>query len=253
MELKVMTFNIRIPLPNDGVNSFTNRQPLIKALIDGEAPDIIGIQEATDDIKKWLRSAIGSEYDVIGCGRDADRFGESCPIAYKKDLFELVSFETFALSPTPHIPGSKFPEPLQSKFPRMASHACLVHRELDRPIHFFNTHFDFKTDEVATLGMTVMLERLSACDGTLFLTGDMNSIPHKLAMRLPLEMSACPLVDATAHIVHTSHDFGNNTENKKIDYIFTNAKVLECYPRDDEPVDGTWISDHFPVVAVLEM
>ena len=119
MKLKVMTFNIRIPLPNDGLNAFTNRQPLIKALIDGESPDIIGIQEATDDIKKWLRDTIGGEYDVIGCGRDPDRFGESCPIAYKKDVFELVSFETFALSPTPHIPGSKYNEPLQSKCPRM--------------------------------------------------------------------------------------------------------------------------------------
>ena len=253
MKLKVMTFNIRIPLPNDGLNAFTNRQPLIKALIDGESPDIIGIQEATDDIKKWLRDTIGGEYDVIGCGRDLDRFGESCPIAYKKDIFELVSFETFALSPTPHIPGSKYNEPLQSKFPRMASHACLVHRELDHPIHFFNTHLDFKTDNVAALGMTVILERLSVCDGTIFLTGDMNSKPDELAMQLPLEIPDCPLVDATAHILHTSHDFGITTQNTKIDYIFTNANVLECYPRDDKPVDGVWISDHYPVVALLEV
>ena len=253
MKLKVMTFNIRIPLPNDGVNSFTNRQPLIKALIDGESPDIIGIQEATDDIKAWLRDTFGDKYDIIGCGRDANRFGESCPIAYKKDLFELASFETFALSSTPHIPGSKYPEPLQSRFPRIASHACLAHRELDKPLHFFNTHLDFKTNEVAALGMAIILEKLTACDGAIFMTGDMNSRPNELAMKMPLDNPLCPLVDATAHIPHTSHDFGITVEDTKIDYIFTNANVIECYPRDDKPTNGTWISDHYPVVAVLEV
>ena len=41
----------------------------------------------------------------------------------------------------------------------------------------------------------------------------------------------------------------------KIDYIFTDltADKTESYRVEDAPVDGVYISDHFPVVAFVEV
>ena len=47
MRVSIMTFNIRYDNPNDGVNVFENRKPLIKKFLDREKPDLIGFQEPT--------------------------------------------------------------------------------------------------------------------------------------------------------------------------------------------------------------
>ena len=101
MKLKIMSLNVRINTTNDGINSFTNRRERVKECIMAEKPDIIGIQEANDEMTEWMRTDLRSRYYIVGTGREKDLRGEGARIAYNKKKFELVSLDTRWLSETP--------------------------------------------------------------------------------------------------------------------------------------------------------
>ena len=93
-KLKVMSFNLRVEAPaHDGINDLPNRKGRILDAISTEAPDLIGFQEARDGTRAWLRDTL-SDYVVVGCGRYAEYRGESAPLAFRKDKFEMVSMVT---------------------------------------------------------------------------------------------------------------------------------------------------------------
>ena len=90
------------------------------------------------------------------------------------------------------------------------------------------------------------------------ITGDMNALPGTPEIAAFTEYRPCgrETVDATKYIGGTFHGFGKRPpeEMSKIDYVFTD---MPCDPADsllipDEPVDGLYISDHRPVMAVVE-
>ena len=116
MKIKVVTFNLRMNTTRDGINYFFNRAPLILERINEEKPDIIGFQEATQPILEWLKATL-TEYTLVGIGRSETFKSEANPIAFRKDRFDLFSFQQFWLSPTPEVPGTRYEE--QSTCPRV--------------------------------------------------------------------------------------------------------------------------------------
>ncbi|MBQ7338378.1 MAG: endonuclease/exonuclease/phosphatase family protein [Clostridia bacterium] len=252
MKLKVMSFNVRLDHKGDGINHFPNRTSRIKEMLDREQPDIIGFQEMCDKNRAWFRNHITDEYIIIGCGRDANYRNEANSIAFKKNSFELISFETKQLSLEPDVPGSRYEGVDQSLNPRIYCHAVLSHDGVSKPIHVYNTHLDYQSQLAKILGMAQILGSISSCRGQFVLTGDMNATPDERAMKMPLELSSKAVIDATASIGSTFHGWGKDNTTGKIDYIFTDAALVSARAIDDGPVDGIWISDHFPVVAELE-
>jgi endonuclease/exonuclease/phosphatase family metal-dependent hydrolase len=62
------------------------------------------------------------------------------------------------------------------------------------------------------------------------------------------------LRDVTAHISVTFHGF-QNADPVKIDYIFMSHELASCVKDAaiwDDTVNGTYLSDHYPVCAELE-
>lgn len=253
MQLKVMTFNLRMDTEKDGINDFPNREPRVLETIRKEKPDLIGFQEATDYIRAFLKRNLSDEYTVIGCGRQKNYRGEACCIAFRKDCFELVSFDTHFLSTSPTTPGSIYAGSDQSKCPRLYVHAELSHDKMEQPIHFFNTHLDHKGPQARVLGMTQVLQHLASVKGYSILTGDMNAHPDTECIGLVTAMKEKSMKDATAQIERTFHNFGSPSDKiVKIDYIFTDAEPKDAYAVEDIPVNGVYISDHYPVCACLE-
>ncbi len=252
MKLKIMSFNIRMATPHDGINFFPNRTTRIKEMLQRESPDIIGFQEVCDTIRPWLRNNITDEYIVIGCGRDAHYRNEANSIAFKKNAFELIAFETKQLSLEPDVPGSRYHGVGQSANPRIYCHAVLSHDNISKPIHVYNTHLDYQSDLAKILGMAQILGSISTCRGQFVLTGDMNATPDERSMKMPLELTTKKVIDATASIGNTFHGWGKDNTTGKIDYVFTDAALVNAYAVDDGPVDGIWYTDHYPVVAELD-
>ena len=253
MKIKVMTFNLRCKNGGDGINSFDNRKEKILTAINNELPDIIGFQEATDSQRAFLKENLSDKYLLLGCGREKNYFGESVCIAYRHGLFEIVSFETFWLSDTPDVPGSFYSDSDQSTCPRFTVHAELISKELDSPLHFFNTHLDHLGANARLKGIRQIAKKISSTQGAYILTGDFNARPDSDVISELERNEKLGCVEVTKSITHTFHGFGRFERDHKIDYIFTNGKPITAYAVEDTPNDGIYISDHYPVCAELEI
>ena len=90
------------------------------------------------------------------------------------------------------------------------------------------------------------------------ITGDMNANPGtpEIEMFTSFENHGRQSIDATKELGGTFHAFGQKKadEMPKIDYIFTDMKcdISESRIIPDIPVEGKYISDHFPVEAFIE-
>lgn len=247
-----MTFNLRIRVEADGINCFDNRRPRIIETIRTEAPDLIGFQEGNDLMMDFLREELSDTYTIIGCGRNTDYSGESASVAFRRDLFRLISCETLWLSNAPSTPGTSYEGSDQSRCPRVVTHVTLIAKGTSTPFHFFNTHLDHIGEVARQLGMTQILQSISLSSGAVILTGDMNARPDSLPVKMALDFAGGRLTDATADVPVTFHGWGSRAI--KIDYIFTDLPVLSSYHVPDEPKEGEpYISDHYPVVAELSL
>lgn len=254
---KIMSFNLRIPTPQeDGINDFYNRKEKIAATIASESPDLIGFQEATDGSRAWLRDTL-TDYMVVGCGRLKNYRGESAPLAFRKDKFEMVSMETFWLSCTPQIAESRYEGTDQSPCPRLATAVVLKPIDSDGLLLFVNVHTDHEGSVARVLASAQLLEYISGKGLPCILTGDFNAEPDTDEIKMLSSNSKCKLTDTTAKLGGTFHGFGRYSDENaiKIDYIFTNlpSDINESYAIEDKHENGIYISDHRPVVAFVEI
>lgn len=250
--MKVMTFNMRVANPGDGKNSFWERKPRILKMLENETPDLIGVQEATDEMKDFLRENLKG-YTVVGCGRTKNYTGESVALAIKNDCFELVSLEHFWLSETPKIPGTRYIGD-QSPCPRIslaAKLACAGNGEL---INVVVTHLDHCGQVARRLGMAQNIQYISENSEKFIFMGDFNATPDSPEiMMFEQVMSYRGGVDITKELGDTFHAFGQG-ETCKIDYIFTDMNCKDCQKVEDEgEKTGLYYSDHKAIVAELEL
>lgn len=248
--LKICTFNMRCKTPADKENIFDNRTPRILDFINECSPDIIGFQEITDYMRLWIKANL-RDYTVLGCGRNADYTGEATLIAYKTSAFDLISLDNFWLSLSPSVPGSTYGMD-QSTCPRIATFAYLKHAETEKPFYFYNTHLDHMGTNARLLGSTQIIQKISENGGDFILTGDFNAYPDAPEITV---FSENGITDCTCEIDHTFHNYGRITHKSKIDYIFTNMKcdTKASYAQQDNGVNGIFISDHYPVIAFVEL
>ena len=251
MNIKVMTFNLRIMTDADGINRFDKRFWRVVKTIRDELPDLVGFQEATTEMKRMLEKEISDIYMVVGCGRKCNYRGESVCIGYRKDIFELVNLETYWLSDTPNVAGSRYENSDQSQCARLAVCAQLSPEGSNECIFFHNTHLDHKGEQARVLEIQQVIEKIKSYGGKFILTGDMNDFPDSECMGLVKSVEG--VTDATAELKHTFHNYGRNDKDCKIDYIYTNATALKAYTVEDIPVEGVYISDHYPVCAEIEI
>ena len=259
-EITVFTYNLRTDVEGDGINSFTNRRDFIKSRFPAYHADLIGFQEAQPHMRKWLMDEF-PEYEVCGMGRSAALDNESNVIAFRRDLFDLVSLDMFWLSDTPDVPGSRFATD-QSIFPRICTVVTLSHRETGKLFRHYNTHLDHEGAFAQAQGITLILNRMASDHARwqmpVILTGDFNVTPDSAVYRSVQGFSGCgaPLRDVTAGVGDTYHAFApeRKEEQMKIDYIFTN---LPCDParsfKATDEQDGRYLSDHYPVGTVLTL
>ena len=105
-QVSVMTYNIKYANENDGENSWSQRKDWLVNQIGFHEPEIFGVQEAVLEQLQFLKAEL-EDYDYLGEGREGGEEGEFTAIFYDKSRFELLQQDTFWLSETPDVPGSK--------------------------------------------------------------------------------------------------------------------------------------------------
>lgn len=247
--MKVVSFNIRCDYDQDGENSFRYRKSFILEKINERKPEVIAFQEVLPHVAMWLKENL-RDYYVLGCGRDENLRDEQVSIAYRKDLFNLIRMDNFWLSPTPHIPGSRYPD--QSICPRICTKLTLEELATQRIFSIYNVHLDHIGKISRKLSLEQILEdslkyRMDKKEGLIIL-GDFNIESEEiLSIGLPREYELI-----TKEIGITYHGYGED-EPESIDHIVINdSLVCQHIQKWEDKKEGLFLSDHFPVEIELE-
>ena len=253
--LKVVTFNIRCDFNQDGNQSFSYRKDLIFKKIEKENPDILCFQEVLPHVAVWLKENLSSYY-VLGCGRSENLRDEQMAIAYKKDKYNLISMETYWLSKTPHLPGSRYKE--QSICPRTCTEVLLEDLEENKVFRIINTHLDHEGSHARRLGLQQIINKVEENtffkEVPTFLMGDFNAEPS--SDELSILRNDGRYVNLTKDVGITYHGFLPEDEAEYIDYIYLkdNEKILNLLSIEkwQDKVSDIWLSDHYPICAILK-
>ena len=248
--MKLVTFNIRYDCGHDGENNFCFRKPLILDKIHKEAPDILCFQEVLPHVAVWLKEQL-REYYIVGCPRETDLTDEQTCIAYRYDRFNLMKLDTYWLSPTPCVPGSRYE--IQSICPRVCTEVTLQELASGKAFRLTNTHLDHEGAPARLLAAQQILDKL---DHEPFfpgipaiLVGDMNAEPDSQEIHLLGSI----MRNETADIGYTYHNFGRG-QNVQIDYIFTSGNIRCSHVEKwTDCQNGIYLSDHYPVCAELSL
>ncbi len=264
VSLRVMTFNIRYPNPDDGVHYWPNRRTHAVDLLKYYGPDILGLQEAMDGPLHEIVGAL-DVYESIGVGRDDGRMrGEYAPILFRKDLFEMHDWGTYWLSTTPADTGSVG---WDASLPRIVTWAHLRHTPSGLDLAVFNTHFDHRgrkaREESARLLHHVTAERSSG--RSVIVMGDFNADPRSRpyeivttgappgspALRDARTISRIPPYGPEG----TSGSFNAaDRQGNRIDYVFVGKGIgVNTYAALPDQRNLRYPSDHRPVVVDLVM
>lgn len=251
--MKLVTFNIRCDYEQDGENSFCYRKPYILKKIRKESPDIICFQEVLPHVAMWLKKNL-TDYYVIGCGRDENLEGEQTAIAYQKCRYNLMGMEVFWLSGTPKVVASRYED--QSTCPRTCTAALFQDVKTKESFRVFNTHLDHEGAGARKSGLTQILEKISKeksfVPAPALLVGDFNALPSSSEMKVLEDYGE--IVDFTAGIPGTFHDYGRLKEGEKIDYILGERR-FSCREASlwKDCHKGVYLSDHYPVCVEIEL
>ena len=255
--MKIVTFNLRVDSPLDKENRFRNRKGLILEKIDTEKPDVIGFQEMTPPMREFLKKHL-TDYTFVGRSRSGDFTGEHMDIAFLKDKYDLFGLDSFWLSPTPYIPDSRYE--VQSEYPRITTVAVLCRIEDKKIFRVLNTHLDHEGDPARVLGINQILsyikEQNAKIELPFFLMGDFNARPESETIMACNNAKDPELCELTAGIEGvTFHNYGNVSENFKIDYIFCDKKTAEnnyTVEKWEDNSFGLWLSDHYPLCCDID-
>ena len=253
--LRVMSFNVRLPVESDGENRWENRRELMARVIEEQRPDVFGTQELFKSQGDYLVERL-PKYAWFGEGRRGSEGGERdehMGVFYRTDRLRVVESGDFWLSDTPQVPGSiTWGHPL----PRMVTWALFERVADGKRFYLFNTHLPYRDEDedARTRGARLILQRVQAlpADVPVVLTGDFNTTPDSPAHAL----LAASLQDAWIASPHrkgpeaTFHDF-TGTPDRRIDWILQRGWQVTRVRTVTTHAHGRYPSDHFPVIATL--
>jgi endonuclease/exonuclease/phosphatase family metal-dependent hydrolase len=253
MRLRVASFNIRKGTAWDGLDSWPLRRAAAAEAVARLRADVVGLQEAYGfQERDVLRRLPG--YAACGAGRDDGRErGERCAILYDARRLALVRWVTRWFSDTPDVPGSvSWGEPP----PRVATLAWFAERDGCVRFAVANVHWDGASAAARGRSAEALLEWID--DGLPWLVvGDLNATADDASLR---RLLAAGLRDPLGRLgaggpgAGTHHHWDGRTDWTRIDFVLvTKQWRVRSAAVVHDPVGGRLPSDHWPVVASLEL
>ena len=251
-ELTVISYNIRLGVAGDGQNSWENRKSASIAMVEAEMPDVMGLQEAYDFQYQYILDNC-PEFGCVGVGRDdGSKEGETMCIFWNKGTVELEDWGTFWLSETPDVPSLGWDAACR----RTATWAFMKHLPSGKEFFYVNTHLDHIGEQARRNGLALIESRIAEMNGDrglpMILTGDLN-IPDdnptilEFDQRMQNSRKVAQISDRTGSYQ------GWGKASDVIDYVyfkgFSSCKSFKTLA--DPYADIPYISDHYPVKAVL--
>lgn len=254
ISMNVMSFNLRVDVPIDGIHYWPHRIPLVVETIHHHQPAILGLQEVSDRMASDLFPLL-PQYESRGLGRNHDFKGERVSILFLTSIFSCIKEETFWLSDTPYLPGSM---DVEDGFPRICTMVELQHRITKNIIRVMNVHFSYRSIRNRQQNTTTLLSFYHQYQQRqplpTVLLGDFNAPLEDPLHRL---IQQTGFKDAVAYLnlqrVHTYHEFKGWPGLSAIDFIYGNEGVtFKTYLTIQEKQSGKYASDHYAIAATIE-
>ena len=248
--LKVMSYNIRLGSANDGTNSWSLRYVATGEMLDDQAPDVFGVQEALDYQVRYINEMCGYEY--VGVGREnGKKEGEHMAIFWNKKSVSMLKWGTFWLSETPQKPSKGW----DAACFRTATWALMKDKKTGKKFYFVNTHLDHEGKEAQKNGLKLIVDRIGEINPEgypMVLTGDFNMKPDDPNLaELDSKMQSTRKIAAVTDNHDTYNGWGRGSGI--IDYIYVSG--FSSCPEYQTVVkryqDRKFVSDHYPVSARL--
>ena len=250
--LRVMTFNVRLPMASDGPERWEARRDLFVRTIREEHPDVFGTQELYKEQGDYVVSKL-PEYAWFGMGRKGDDGDEHMGVFYRRDKLRVVESGNFWLSNTPDVPGSIT---WGNIYPRMVTWAKFQTKD-GRSFVLYDTHLPYREQDEAIRERcaTLILKRLGKLPANepFVLTGDFNTGPESKAHAMLTQhlQDAWLVSPRRSGPDKTFHNFTGNPD-RRIDWILVRGFEVKD-ARTVTTHDGKiYPSDHFPAVADLK-
>lgn len=259
LALRVMSFNIRYGLANDGDNAWEHRKDIAVRMIAEADPDIIGLQECLDFQAEYVVAHL-PQYRWFGIGREADGSGEHMAVLYRASRLTPLRTGNFWLSEQPDEPGSRS---WDTACTRMVTWAAFRHPETDARFLYYNTHFDHVSEEARVASARLLAERAKADANAatpVIITGDFNAPAGKSAPWETLADSGLQdawLIAETRQgsmVTYTGFKPPRAEGDSRIDWILLSPgiAVSRCEAVEYNE-DGRYPSDHLPVFADIRL
>ncbi len=260
LQLEVISLNIRYDNPRDGNNDWPGRKDMVVSFLHEQQPDIFGLQEALWHQYRYIDSLM-TGYSSVGVGRDdGEMKGEMGPLFYNNTRFRLIESETFWLSGTPDLPGSRG---WGAVLPRIVTWVKLGDKDSGKEFYFFNTHYSHMSDSARLMSSVILLDRVREITGDTFfvITGDFNMLPESKAYQILTEEGATDALIRDTYIlsetepsgmVCTFNRFSDSPMEGRIDYIFVREGAsVKNHTTLKYKKDSLFISDHWPVRVTI--
>lgn len=267
-ELKVISYNVRNSRANDGDNDWKYRRPATIAMLQEQRPDIFGVQEAYPEQISFINENM-PVYKCVGVGRDDGiEEGEHMSIFYDTTRISITSWGTYWLSETPSVPSFGWGAACR----RTATWAKLRLIPSGKEFFYVNTHLDHVSPLARKNGLALIVTEIGKMNPAglpMILTGDFNIPPSSDNLTDLNKIMYSARVEAEQKDGRGSFNgwgkYGNSpdaptwdgpVENcpMMIDYIYYSgfAKCPQFIVLDKKYVGVPYISDHYPIAAVLQ-
>src|SRR5829696_2431576 len=175
-DLQVMTFNIRLNIAIDSLKAWPYRKEKVASQILFHEVQLLGVQEALHDQMMDLKDRL-PRFKFVGGGRDDGKTkGEYSAIFYDTIRLQALQSQTFWLSLTPEVPGSKS---WDAAITRIVTWAKFKDLKTGKIFFAFNTHFDHLGKEARRESAKLLLQKVANIAGKTpaIITGDFNAVP----------------------------------------------------------------------------
>lgn len=250
--LRVMTFNVRLPLAQDGANSWDRRRDILVETLADAHPDIIGTQELYKLQGDYVVERLPG-YAWFGVDRRGGHADEHMAIFYRRDRLRLLGFGAFWLSDTPGVAGSIS---WGNIYPRNVTWGQFEDRANGRRFYVLNTHFPYRPeDEEARRKAAALIGRWIArlpANTPVVLTGDFNVAPDGPVHAVLADgLRDARLTAATIRGPEATFHGFTGIADRRIDWILVRGFRPLSVQTITANREGRYPSDHFPVLTVL--
>ena len=264
--LKLMSFNIR-----EGSNWSSRKSPIV-SMINGESPDIIGLQEVKD-LDMWDHMTEDHPWDYLRDNLSAYtgyRYSDKTnAILYKTSTVEMSDFGHFWLRDSYSSEGDSW-----DGYERMVLYGTVKEKATGRYFFYLNTHFPMNNSNDGWSKSTALLESriaaLNTNDYPVILMGDFNCVIGDAcwgnnssgikSWMNNTRYAADSIVSTENQNLYTYNAFGDSSKDRnKVDHIWVSKSItVDSYVTLTNAIRNyggyttngeTFLSDHYPVIA----